>query len=208
MSYQVGLVQLYPTELLRFDVGSEFDPADTQTMIDDIDSMVKNKLHLQIDDRTPQYQSYPMLFNQNVIPGKHWAKLADTFSRCCWLYTQNIKNICNNQDNLTLAGVRGWFYKRVQGTENADKLPWHSHYPAFLSGIFYLRVPPDPNDRGGTQFADPRSALCSRPRDVFVSPVEMSWLIFPSWLSHRTDPSPNPDPRYVIAADCYVSVRG
>ena len=39
-----------------------------------------------------------------------------------------------------------------------------------------------------------------------VLPMENTWIIFPSWLDHRSVQLPLEEPRYVVSADLYVRV--
>jgi hypothetical protein len=76
--------------------------------------------------------------------------------------------------------------------------PWHHHNPAFLSGVYYLKIPGD-GTVGGTEFHDPRTAPALGTRNQSVEPVENSWVIFPGWLQHRSNYVDTEEPRYVIA---------
>lgn len=192
---------------MRFDVSHQFQQQQYLDMIKDIDDMIVNTQYLQIDARTPQYQSMPVLFNDQCVSGDHWRQLAQSFSDCCYLYTQAVTDYVNNQNSLELTGQRAWFYKGYGSINQSNSNPWHNHMPAFLSGVFYLRIPTGYEHEGGTLFQDFRAAHCLQQRDCHLPPMEHSWIIFPSWMQHRSGQCDTEDPRYVIAADCYVRVR-
>lgn len=77
--------------------------------------------------------------------------------------------------------------------------------PGYLSGVFYLRVPGDMSV-GGTELYDPRGPAERSPRSVEVLPMNLTWLIFPSWMDHRSARVDSDEERYVIAADSYIKV--
>ena len=208
MTAKREIFKLFPTEVLGFDVSDEITAEDVTAMKADIDHMIQESLHMQYDARTPKYQCRPVLFNTEVTTGQHWQRLARTFAQCCYEYSQSVADICNGQDLLNLSGIRAWFYKSWKTLNDQQSQPWHNHYPGFLSGVFYLDVPTADNGSGGTQFADPRGPLSAVKRDFVVPPRNLSWVIFPSWLNHRPDNSSSEEPRYVIAADCYVRLSG
>lgn len=200
-------IDVFPTTIMRFDTSRQIQQQDYHDMIKDIDDMIDNTKYMQIDSRTPQHQSMPILFNDQYVSGDHWKKLANSFSYCCYLYTQVVTDYVNNQDKLELTGQRAWFYKGYRSINCINNNPWHNHMPAFLSGVFYLRIPAGYEHQGGTLFQDPRAAHCLQQRDCHVPPMEYSWVIFPSWMQHCSGQCDTEDPRYVIAADCYVRVK-
>lgn len=171
-------------------------------MIKDIDFLCDNQLHIQIDDKTPLYQSKPILFLEKA-PAV-WKKLQETFLESCHIYLNKVKNFCNNQESIEIIGSRAWFYKGWKSLNQKQSNPWHQHYPAFLSGVFYLRIP---TEEGGTEFMDPRQNEAKTIRNQMLAPIECTWVIFPGWLFHRSGYCDSESPRYVIAADSYVKVN-
>jgi hypothetical protein len=203
---QMKRFDVFPTSLVVFDWSSVFSEADVENMISDIDAIIEDGRHLQINERTPRWQCKPILFNPEITPGQHWQRLAQTFSQSCHLYTENVQDFCNNQNALEPGGLRAWFYKGYKSLNETQKNPWHNHSPSFLSGVFYLRVPGD-HSVGGTEFRDGRGPGMRSIRDIVMLPYTLSWTIFPGWMDHRSSRVDTEDPRYVIAADCYIKVR-
>ena len=75
----------------------------------------------------------------------------------------------------------------------------HSHVPAVLSSVLYLRVPDALVDApsGGTTFKDPNSINTrsySTP-EFHVSPAPLRLVVFPAWLEHLPEP---PRPRSAL----------
>ena len=85
---------------------------------------------------------------------------------------------------------------------------WHMHPGGWISGVYYVAVPPiDAHDGehpgaiefGPFPFGTERSAP-SWPR-TFVTPRAGMLLLFPSFYGHRTRPTRVADPRIVVAFD-------
>jgi len=196
---------IFPTTVLRFNTTSLLSKDDIEHAKSDIDSIIDNKKLLQINDRTPNWQSIPVLFRSNFAHGNNvWSKLKQSFESCCQIYLQNVKEFCNNQEDLSITGSRAWFYKKDKLSNN-EQNPWHNHYPSLLSGVFYLDA--NENPFGGTEFHDPRVTPSLGTRNVEVVPILNTWVIFPGWMVHRTNDTKSANlTRYVIAADLYVKV--
>lgn len=198
---------VFATRIIKIDCSMDFDAQDISSMINDIEVIIKEMTLMQINEFTPQHQCKPVLFNPDYVQADHWTKLAKTFAECCYIYSHSTPEFVKRPQNLELTGMRAWFYKSYRSLNITQPNPWHDHSPSFLSGVFYLKIPGDHQQGGGTQFQDPRGAGCNINRDVVMLPTELSWVIFPGWMSHRSDLCDTEDPRYVIAADCYVKVR-
>ncbi len=198
--------ELFPTNVLRVDCSNTITLENCQNMINDIENLCVKKDALQIDEFTPLYQSKPFLFLSDCPPV--WKKLQETFHQACQLYLQETSNFCNNQEKLEITGSRAWFYKGWKSLNKKESNPWHAHNPAFLSGVFYLKVPTN-NDavEGGTEFMDPRQNEAKNTRNSYLPGIENTWVIFPSWMYHKSNQCASEDPRYVIAADLYVKVK-
>lgn len=207
MNLQYTSIDIFPTRVMKFLVKDLIAGSDVELMIQDIDSMIREDRHMQNTPLTPRYQSMPVLFNENFMQKQHWNKLARTFIDCCYIYTQQTQDFIRQPDKMELTGVRGWFFKSQRSINHTQDAPWHDHSPALLTGVFYLRVPGDHTREGGTMFRDPRGAGSCVSRDVEITPDELSWVIFPGWLGHCAHVCDTEDPRYVVAADCYVKVR-
>lgn len=69
--------------------------------------------------------------------------------------------------------------------------PLHSHLPAVLSSVFYLRVPPEMSKvgGGGTVLRDPLAPVTRQFRDVghHIEPVPLRLAIFPSYVEHAPE---------------------
>jgi hypothetical protein len=198
--------ELFPTTVLRVDTQDHFQNQDYHDMIEDIDHMIANNIYIDLEETKPRYQSLPVLFDSAKINGAHWQKLADSFQEACAIYTQTVENLASQQKALQLVSIRGWFYKSFKAVNLVDSKPWHNHIPSWLTGVFYLRIPGDPNREGGTEFTDPRGAGSRTVRDMHILPVEHTWLIFPGWLSHRPNQVDLDEPRYTIAAEIFVKL--
>lgn len=195
----------FPTSLVVVDTGQDMSEDHRSAMMADIDDMIQHKKYLQINQYTPRWQSLPVLFDIATTPGQHWQSLCRSFMQACKTYLDQVENFCNNQSALVPTSARAWFYKTDRQLNHIEKNPWHTHTPGFLSGVFYLRVPGDLST-GGTEFMDPRGPLAHGSRDIEVTPYDLSWVIFPSWLQHRSVRIDTDESRYVIAADLYVAV--
>lgn len=203
----INTMDVFPTRIMKFDCSDQISAQDTEQMTQDVDHMISQEIYLQLTPQSPRYQSMPVLFNPDIMTGQHWARLAQVFVDCCFNYIQQTPDFVRQPNNLTLTGVRGWFFKSYDTINALQETPWHDHSPALLTGVFYLRVPGDHTREGGTMFRDPRGAGSCVSRDVEVAPQDLCWVIFPGWLSHRGHVCDTHDPRYVIAADCYVKVN-
>lgn len=85
----------------------------------------------------------------------------------------------------------------------------HNHSPAFLSAVYYLRIPKNlGGGDAGTFFVNPFPHPLASPRPGIVIPaVEGRVVLFPSWLMHGPaflDYSDSPSPRVVIAVDAHL----
>ena len=202
-------IEVFPTILKRYDASDVITEQDVKEMINDIDDIHQNHQDwMQLDDLTVRYQCKPILFNHDYpyAAKPHWQRLTKTFVDACYDYTQSVSDRLKNQDNLDLTGVRAWFYKsnRESWQQNPNRV-YHNHSPSYLSGVFYLRVVGD-LATGGTEFCDPRGPGEKSVRNIEVTPMNLTWIIFPGWLDHAAGPADSDDWRYTIAADSYVKV--
>jgi len=202
MKYQE--FKLFPTTVLRFDCSEVITNDDVNAMIFDIDKICDNGKYIQDDEKTPKYQSKPILFLDEAP--EIWQKLKYTFLNSCQQYLQTVNDFVNNQNSMQFTGARAWFYKGWKSFNVTQTNPWHNHNPSFLSGVFYLSVPGNENE-GGTEFMDPRQNESHGVRNQFIAPINLTWVIFPGWLYHRSSYCDTETPRYVIAADSYVKVQ-
>jgi hypothetical protein len=112
-------------------------------------------------------------------------------------------------NEVRIKNIMSWvFMTNQEGQANEDKSDlWHNHHVSdndgttdTVSGIFYVHIPKDVTDynTAGTEFA------LSYPNfddTTFVTPKELTWIIYPSKLWHRPGISDSDDYRFVFAAD-------
>jgi uncharacterized protein (TIGR02466 family) len=81
----------------------------------------------------------------------------------------------------------------------------HVHEGSYLSGCFYVRVPPG---SGSLVFRDPRPGavhgfvkgpVANGYRDIGLKPEDGLLVLFPCWLEHFVEPHAGDEPRIVIA---------
>ena len=82
----------------------------------------------------------------------------------------------------------------------------HVHPAGWLSGVYYLRVPETSSERpheGWIEFGrpDPLLGMVAEPETRLVRPRSGSFVLFPSYVYHRTLPFETPGPRISIAFD-------
>lgn len=97
--------------------------------------------------------------------------------------------------NISRAYLQSWSL-RINGDDDYADHPsvlevLHSHLPAVLSSVFYLRVPPEMIEAGGggTLLRDPLAPITRQFRDVgyHIAPVPLRLAIFPSYLEHAPE---------------------
>ena len=94
---------------------------------------------------------------------------------------------------------------RLWGTvlePGGHQLP-HLHPLAWLSGVYYVAVPPGLGDDGALEFGEPPPRIAARiapeRRRITVRPGQL--VVFPSWFWHRTLPFSQPGARISLAFD-------
>lgn len=205
---KVGRYDLFPTTVMQFDTAEYFDSGVVADMIQDIDSIIEQGTYMQINDRTPNWQSLPVLWRTDLSweHRYHWSLLKNSFLQACTIYIDQVSDFVRDKKNYCCTGVRAWFYKHDPQTCMIQNNPWHDHSPSLLSGVFYLdTVTHRENSVNGTEFRDPRGAGSRVNRDVAIAPIPLGWAIFPGWMEHRTGSIDMDKTRYVIAADFYSS---
>jgi hypothetical protein len=125
-------------------------------------------------------------------------------------FVQNVSTILRQRGGLATAmpfrisAVLGWAL--LQTNEAWVNGTWHDHYPATISGCYYLKMPHIQGElEGALAFQRPS------PQDMFVEhiryikPLEGEFILFPSSLCHRPEPCPSADGiRISINMDAYV----
>jgi hypothetical protein len=143
---------------------------------------------------SPRFQTKENLFSR---PETVWLKYRMSFLFSVFMYLGREVKVSN---------MMAWsFMTNLDTAEDRDNL-WHHHWhPSndhvkMLSGIFYLHIPEDVNDRDycGTEMA-PNGP--ENEGKFFVTPSDFSWLIYPSDQWHRPGIAQSHDFRFVLAAD-------
>lgn len=201
MQYQTH--ELFPTNVVRVNCEGLITKEDQEMMIQSVDQLIEMGLYTD-NEFTPKYQTQVVLFQEDAPP--MWQKLKTSFYGACKTYLEVVKDFTGNQHALEFTGAGAWAYKGWKSLNKIESNPWHHHNPAFLSGVYYLKVPGD-GTTGGTEFHDPRTAPALGTRQQSVEPIENSWIIFPGWLQHRSNYVDTENPRYVIAANIYTRVK-
>lgn len=125
-------------------------------------------------------------------------------------FIQNVEQVLRQRGGLStsvpfrVSAALGWIL--IQTNEDWVNGTWHDHYPAVISGCYYLQVPATAKDHeGALAFQRPS------PQDMFVEhvqrikPQEGDFILFPSSLQHRPEPCPSAqDLRITLAMDAYV----
>jgi hypothetical protein len=196
---QYKIDNIFPTSIIQCDCSDVITEEDQQQMIDNVNYLIESGKYIDTQSH-PKYQT-----NTNLFNSKNWEKLRSTFIDSCFFYLENVKNFVYNQEKLKPFHLNSWAYKSWKSINLESGLrPWHNHNPAFLSGVFYLKIPGD-QKYGGTEFSDPRFSQCSMDINYMSTPIELTWIIFPSCLYHRTVFIDSEEPRYVISADIYCA---
>lgn len=195
---------IFPTSIVKVDVSDKLSDQDHQNMMKQTDLMIENG-QIQPCPPAPLYQTNATVFNDDS--SESFLKLRQTFIDACGCYLSSVSDFCPNQNALEPTGTGAWVYKGWKNLNETQSNPWHNHNPAFLSGVYYLKVPGDLNS-GGTEFHDPKHPQSHNTRNIQIAPTEKSWIIFPGWLMHKTNyVETSEDTRYVVAANLFVRVR-
>ena len=114
-----------------------------------------------------------------------------------------------NRDGFAEHPVMAWasdrWTLRIWGTllaPGGHQLP-HLHPLAWLSGVYYVEVPPGLGDDGALEFGEPPPRMAARvePERRRVSATPGRLVVFPSWFWHRTLPFAQPGKRISVAFD-------
>ena len=147
---------------------------------------------------SPKFQTKENIFaRQEAV----WLKYRMSFLFSVFMYLGKEVKVSN---------MMAWsFMTNLQGAENRENL-WHNHWhptnPSnkMLSGIFYLHIPKDVQDRDycGTEMA-PNGV--DQEGKFFVRPTDYNWLIYPSNQWHRPGIVQSNDYRFILAVDIEYS---
>lgn len=147
-------------------------------------------------ENSPKFQTKENIFAR---PEPVWLKFRMSFLFSVFMYLGREVRVSNMQ---------AWsFMTNLEGAENKETL-WHHHQhkpePLSMSGIFYLRIPDDVENRDlcGTEFA-PNGP--ENEGKFFVKPSDFHWLIYPSKYWHRPAPPQSNKYRFIMAADVEIN---
>lgn len=142
-----------------------------------------------------------------TLPGDHWSAFYAAIRR-------TISDIVHQSPGEIDEGVvhlRAWA-NRLQAGEGGDLhlAALHNHSPAFLSAVYYVRLPDkDAGDHvDGTYFVNPFPHSLTNPRPgVLVAGAPGRLVVFPSWVLHGVslaDVHHWRSSRLVVAIDAHV----
>lgn len=192
-------VSILPTTILKVSTKDIFNQQDLDQMAKVIDEDIENRTD-KTNNKKP-YQTLTDFFND----GKpiFLQKLKKTFIDSCNLYIKEITSYNSYHNHIKINRVRAWGFRTNNSfLKYPQKLLMHSHTPAFLSGIFYVKLSNE--HKFITDFS---SALSVAMNFDDVEGVENSvahWSIFPGHLIHAPRIVNSPEYRYVIGADAYA----
>ena len=175
----------------KFDFRSIINESDNQQAISVIRKIIADG---NFFTNSPRFQTKENLFSR---PETVWLKYRMSFLFSVFMYLGREVKVSN---------MMAWsFMTNLDTSEDRDNL-WHHHWhPSndhvkMLSGIFYLHIPEDVNDRDycGTEMAPDGPENEGK---FFVTPSDFSWLIYPSDQWHRPGIAQSHDFRFVLAAD-------
>lgn len=153
------------------------------------------------------YQSPPRLFSPEVLGSSEGLKALRS------AFLDRVKTILRQRVNQAtqhppeIYAVQAWIL--IQTSEEWVNGTWHDHFPATLSGCYYLRVPETADHReGALAFQRPGSPDPFTRQIQQIRPSSGDFIIFPSHLLHRPQPCPSAKGlRISINMDAYVHWR-
>jgi len=175
----------------KFDFSSIITQADNQEAIGIIKSIIADGNYFT---NSPKYQTKENIFAR---PESVWLKYRMSFLFSVFM--------CLGRE-VKVSNMMAWsFMTNLQGAENRDNL-WHHHWHPqlpngkMLSGIFYLHIPEDVQDRDycGTEMAPNGPEAEGK---FFVRPKDGSWLIYPGDQWHRPGIVQSEQYRFILAVD-------
>lgn len=187
---------LFPQKVIRANVSGLFNADEINAMITGIDNEIAAGNYYQEPYNIPKFQTYSDIFQ---LP--EFFKLRNTFVEASMCYAHKTPTMFRFPASLIVLNAFAWGYKsNLTLSMGQQRGPYHNHTPSTLSGIFYLKLPSDDNNCG-TAFYSPNQSLASMQDEYIMNPVELSWVIFPSWMYHSTVMTMSQQYRYIVAAD-------
>jgi hypothetical protein len=140
---------------------------------------------------SPPFQTKENLFGRAEAI---WLKYRMSFLMGAFMYLGREVKVSN---------MMAWSFMTNTDTEEDRNRYWHHHQHRenpMLSGIFYLHIPTDVDNRDtcGTEMAPNGPEGDGK---FFVRPSDFNWLIYPSKEWHRPGIAQSKDYRFVLAAD-------
>jgi len=175
----------------KFDFSSVITAEDNESAIGTIKGIINSGNYFT---NSPKYQTKENIFGRSE---PIWLKYRMSFLFSVFMYLGR---------EVKVGNMMAWsFMTNLEGAEDREKL-WHHHWhPSrpdanMLSGIFYLHIPEDVQDRdyAGTEMA-PNGP--SEDGKFFVRPSDYNWLVYPSKEWHRPGIVQSNDYRFILAAD-------
>ena len=176
----------------KFDFSSVITQQDVDFAIGEIKSIIDSGNYWE---NSPKYQT-----KENIFARQHptWMKFRMSFLFSIFMYFER---------EVRVGNMQAWsFMTNKEGAEDREKL-WHHHQhkpePMNMSGIFYLQIPDDVENRDlcGTEFAPNGPENSDR---FHVKPADFHWLIYPSKYWHRPAEPQSNKYRFIIAADVEI----
>ena len=175
----------------KYDFSSIITQADNEQAIGIIKSIIADGNYFT---NSPKYQTKENIFAR---PESVWLKYRMSFLMSVFMYLGREVKVSN---------MMAWsFMTNLEGAENRDNL-WHHHWHPqspngkMLSGIFYLHIPENVQDRDycGTEMAPNGPEAEGK---FFVRPKDGSWLIYPGDQWHRPGIVQSEQYRFILAVD-------
>ena len=144
---------------------------------------------------SPKFQTKENLFAR---PEPVFLKMRQSFIYSCFMFLGKEVRIKN---------IMSWVFMTSQKDAEERSNLWHNHHISdndgttdTVSGIFYVHIPKDVTNyqTAGTEFA---LSYPNLEDTTFVTPKELTWIVYPSKLWHRPGISDSDDYRFVFAAD-------
>jgi hypothetical protein len=175
----------------KYDFSSIITQADNEQAIGIIKSIIADGNYFT---NSPKYQTKENIFAR---PESVWLKYRMSFLMSVFMYLGREVKVSN---------MMAWsFMTNLQSAEDRDNL-WHHHWHPqtpngkMLSGIFYLHIPEDVQDRDycGTEMAPNGPEADGK---FFVRPEDRKWLIYPGNEWHRPGIVQSEQYRFILAVD-------
>ena len=175
----------------KFDFSSVITEQDNQEACNIIRSIIDSGNYFT---NSPKYQTKENIFAR---PEPVWLKYRMSFLFSVFMYLGREVKVSN---------MMAWSYMtNLEGAEDRDKL-WHDHWhpsrtdARMLSGIWYLHIPEDVQDRDycGTEMAPNGPEGDGK---FFIRPEDYKWLVYPSDKYHRPGIVQSNQYRFILAVD-------